>query len=203
MSIKLMASSATHPFHLHANTTSITCTFWIALDKLLLVAGTVTEDRHLRQTFLSPAPCTLCRSRTLFPFRVTSCQIHFGASMPCGLIGMAASRSPWGWAEEWPDMTVCQIWEINSQPFPPSSDIGCLLPSVLMIIQAVQIGLATEGLWNPYSYFWLLCLDLLLLSTAAIKVEIQHKPVITFCLCGQWREREGENLMSPAWLIPS
>lgn len=90
-------------------------------------------------------------------------------------------------------MTVCQIWEINSQPFPPSSDIGCLLPSVLMIIQAVQIGLATEGLWNPYSYFWLLCLDLLLLSTAAVKVEIQHKPVITFCLCGQWRERGRES----------
>lgn len=87
-------------------------------------------------------------------------------------------------------MTVCQIWEIISQPFPPSSVIGCLLPSVQIIIQAVKIGLATEGLCNPHSYFWLLCLDLLLLSTAAVKVEIQHKPVITFCLCGQWKEQE-------------
>lgn len=87
-------------------------------------------------------------------------------------------------------MTVCQIWEINSHPFPPSSVIGCLLPSVLIIIQAVQIGLAAEGLWNRHSYFWLLCLDLLLLSTAAVRVGIQHKPVITACLRGQWREKE-------------
>lgn len=113
---------------------------------------------------------------------------YFRASVPCGLISMVASLSPWGWAEEWPDMTVCQIWEINSQPFVPSSVIGCLLPSVLIIIQAVQIGLATEGLLNPHSYFCLLCLDLLLLSTAAVKVEIQHKPVITSCLWGQWRK---------------
>lgn len=50
-------------------------------------------------------------------------------------------------------MTVCQILEINSHSLPPSSVIGCLLPSVLVIIQAVQIGRATEGVWNPYAYF--------------------------------------------------
>lgn len=72
-------------------------------------------------------------------------------------------------------MTVCQIQEVISHPFLLSSVIGCLLPSVLIIIQAVQTGLATEELWNPHSYFWLLWLDLLLLSTAAVKVEIQHK----------------------------
>lgn len=93
-------------------------------------------------------------------------------------------------------MTVCQIWEIISQPFPPSSVIGCLLPSVLIIIQAVKIGLATEGLCNPHSYFWLLCLDLLLLSTAAVKVEIQQASHHFLPL---WpMERAGENLMSTA-----
>lgn len=140
--------------------------------------------------FLSPVSCTFCRLRMLFSFCVTSCQIYLGALMPYGLINMAASLSSWGWAEEWPDRAVCQIWEINSQPFPPSSVIGCLLPSDLIIIQAVQIGLDNEGPWSLCSYCWLLRLGPLLLSSAAVKLDIQPKPVIAFCLCGQWEERE-------------
>lgn len=140
--------------------------------------------------FLSSVSCTFCRPKMLFSFCVTSCQIYFGALMPYGLISMAASLSPWGWAEEWPNRAVSQIWEINSQPFPPSSVIGCLLPSDLIIIQAVQIGLANEGPWSLCSYSWLLRLGPLLLSSAAVKSDTQPKPVIAFCLCGQWGDRE-------------
>lgn len=117
--------------------------------------------------------------------------IYVGALMPYGLISTSASLSSWGWAEEWPDRAACQIGGINSQPFPPSSVIGCLLPSDLIIIQAVQIGLANEGPWSSFS--WLLKLGPLLLSSAAVKLDIQPKPVISLSASVVNRERGRES----------
>lgn len=136
--------------------------------------------------------CTFCRSKMFFSFYMTSCQIHLVTLMPYGLISMAASVSPWGWTEKWTDRALCQIWETNSQSFPHSSVIVCLLPSDLIITQAVQIGLANEGPWSLCSYFWLLRLGPLLLNSLAVKLNIQSKPVITLSASMVNRERGTE-----------
>lgn len=80
---------------------------------------------------------------------------------------------------EGPDRAVCQFWGIDSQTFPSSSVISCLLPSDLLITQAAEIGLANEGPQSLCSYSWLLRLSPSLLSSAAAKLDIRLKTVIT------------------------